>query len=636
VSRTADSAEDRKAGQNTAYLELSRMMRQGRSWSGRERNCLFLNTRGPRFANVSASSGFDFLDDARAVALSDWDQDGDLDLWVSNRNGPRLRLLRNEWPRASPATSPRFLALALEGNGTTTNRDAVGARVEVHVAGGEVHRRTLRAGEGFLAQSSAWLHVGLGGAQGIDKVVVRWPGGGVEELRGLELDSRYRLVQGSGKAIPWRRPGTATALAPSEQEALAPTAAARVPLVTLLGVPGVSYARFDGSGASLPVGRGEAGARPLLINVFASWCEPCAAELAEITARAEDLRRAGIDVLALATDGLGADRSDPREAARLLERLRFPFSSGRATEGLLRMLQRLHDAHIALQRPLPLPSSFLVDRAGRLAVLYKGRVAVDTVLADIEHGGRSRIERWRRAAALPGSAIEHERMERTTDTVEAAARFLFALDVAAAGRRDDARREYLEVLALKPDFAEAHNNLGNLALQSGDLAAAESSLRRALAVRADAAEPWFNLGRILEARGDLAGAEAHYRRALSLRADYPGAHNAIGLLLARRGQLAEAIAELEREIALNPRLAEAHVNLGVARLQSRDDVGAEACFLAALGLDPRYVEALNNLGAIYLERGDRERAAAQFRRALAVDPEFEPARRNLERLRAGR
>ncbi len=86
---------------------------------------------GGRFANISAVSGLDFPDDGRAVALVDWDHDGDLDMWLSNRNAPRLRLMRNDTP-----TGNHYLALRLVGNGTTTNRDAIGARVEVVLGGG--------------------------------------------------------------------------------------------------------------------------------------------------------------------------------------------------------------------------------------------------------------------------------------------------------------------------------------------------------------------------------------------------------------------------------------------------------------------------------------------------------------------
>src|SRR5262245_54388100 len=190
------------------------MVNQGRSWSGRERNCAFLNTGGPRFATISAVSGLDFPDDGRAAALVDWDQDGDLDLWVSNRNAPRLRFLRND------ARGGHFLALRPVGNGTTTNRDAIGARVEV--SGGELAEgrlvKTVRAGEGVLSQSSKWLHFGLGRAARIGKAVVEWPGGSTEEFTGLEADHRYQLVQGSGRAREWSRPEPAAPLAPSQPE----------------------------------------------------------------------------------------------------------------------------------------------------------------------------------------------------------------------------------------------------------------------------------------------------------------------------------------------------------------------------------------------------------------------------------
>ena len=81
-------ADDRSATGSQlgrAGRELGRMIVEGRSFSGNERNCVFLNTgeataaKG-RFANVSAVSGLDFPDDARAVALVDWDHDGDEDL----------------------------------------------------------------------------------------------------------------------------------------------------------------------------------------------------------------------------------------------------------------------------------------------------------------------------------------------------------------------------------------------------------------------------------------------------------------------------------------------------------------------------------------------------------------------------
>ena len=102
------------------------MLSQGRSFSGRERNCAYMNTGGQRFANISTASGIDFPDDGRAVGVVDWDQDGDLDLWMTNRNGPQIRLLRNDI-----GTDRSYVSVRLVGR--TCNRDAIGARVEVMI-----------------------------------------------------------------------------------------------------------------------------------------------------------------------------------------------------------------------------------------------------------------------------------------------------------------------------------------------------------------------------------------------------------------------------------------------------------------------------------------------------------------------
>ena len=74
------------------WSALNKLIRSGRSFSGRERNCCFLNLGdGKSFANISAASGLDMIHDGRAVAMSDWDADGDVDLWIASRTGPRVR-----------------------------------------------------------------------------------------------------------------------------------------------------------------------------------------------------------------------------------------------------------------------------------------------------------------------------------------------------------------------------------------------------------------------------------------------------------------------------------------------------------------------------------------------------------------
>ncbi|REJ96903.1 MAG: hypothetical protein DWQ35_03240, partial [Planctomycetota bacterium] len=118
------------SGSSAAYRgglnQVAAMIRQGMSWSGSERNCTFLNTRGRRFADVSSASGLDFADDGRGAAVVDWNHDGRCDLVLANRTAPRLRFLLNE-----VAGEHQFLSLKLQG--TSCNRDAIGTRVEIVV-----------------------------------------------------------------------------------------------------------------------------------------------------------------------------------------------------------------------------------------------------------------------------------------------------------------------------------------------------------------------------------------------------------------------------------------------------------------------------------------------------------------------
>ncbi|MFT7443317.1 MAG: hypothetical protein ACI9AF_000212, partial [Granulosicoccus sp.] len=113
-----------ESGYRRHLKRLNELISDGGSLSGHERNCAFLNVEGGKFATVSAVSGLDFSDDARSPVSIDWDRDGDLDLWVANRTAPQLRFLRNDTQESN-----HFVSLRLRG--TTSNRDGIGARVEI-------------------------------------------------------------------------------------------------------------------------------------------------------------------------------------------------------------------------------------------------------------------------------------------------------------------------------------------------------------------------------------------------------------------------------------------------------------------------------------------------------------------------
>ena len=70
-------------------------MNRGYSWAGHQRHATFLNLGDGTFADCSAISGFGRIGDARALALTDWDGDGDIDLWLKSRTAPALAYLEN-------------------------------------------------------------------------------------------------------------------------------------------------------------------------------------------------------------------------------------------------------------------------------------------------------------------------------------------------------------------------------------------------------------------------------------------------------------------------------------------------------------------------------------------------------------
>ena len=394
--------------------ELSHMIMEGRSFSGHERNCCFLNTGQERFATVSAISGLDFPDDARGIAVTDWDQDGDQDVWISNRNGPRLRFMRNQSSRDN-----HFLSLRLEGDGRQTNRDAIGARVIVESLGATDESRvrqiqTLCAGEGFLSQSSKWLHFGLGANDSIERVTVHWPGGDPQTFTQLEADGRYVISQHQAepqRLVPADRP-----LVLQEQEPELPpeTRVARVVLETPLPMLTLEYQSAAGGAVTERFDQG----KPTLVNLWASWCRPCLTELADFTAHQEQLEQSGLRIISLSVDQANEPPTPPEDVERLVQQLGYPFPWGHLEASQLDYLQGLHNLLFFLRRPLPLPSSFLVDAQGRLSVIYRGAVSADQLLEDVRQAERGTEVTTERSACLPGRSIEHPRVRAVAKTTE--------------------------------------------------------------------------------------------------------------------------------------------------------------------------------------------------------------------------
>jgi hypothetical protein len=169
------------------------------SLNGYERNKLYENLGNdpasgePRFGPAGYASGADRLEDGRAAVAADFDRDGDLDLAIQGFHAS-LVFLRNQAVE-EPRAQRRWLELELTG--TRSNRDAVGARVEIE-AGGRRQVREVATTSGYLAGQTPILHFGLGAATLAERVSVRWPSGALQRLERVQACQRLRLVEPRG------------------------------------------------------------------------------------------------------------------------------------------------------------------------------------------------------------------------------------------------------------------------------------------------------------------------------------------------------------------------------------------------------------------------------------------------------
>jgi hypothetical protein len=173
---------------------------QGNSFSGNERNRLFLQQDG-NFDDASLVSGLDFLQDGRGFAILDFDQDGFLDIGAISNQTPRFRLMKNKLAdrTAADQSKPVFIKLVGGHRGKDPQTewsavDAIGAKLLVSI--GKTKRAfQLSCGEGLSTQNSSLIHIGMGASQKIDAIEVHWPSGKKTIESNVKAGSRITLFE---------------------------------------------------------------------------------------------------------------------------------------------------------------------------------------------------------------------------------------------------------------------------------------------------------------------------------------------------------------------------------------------------------------------------------------------------------
>ena len=320
---------------------------KGFSFSGYERDALFLNLNGKKFLDISGVSGIDSITDGRAAVFADFDNDGDLDVFLTTIQGPSHLLFRN-----NVGQSNHWLRLVLEG-GRSTGRDAYGAVVRVKTSAGTL-TKIKAGGSGYLSQHDPRLLFGLGQDDRARSIEVTWPDGKVEAFESeARAGSTLLLRQGTARAqeIHLGRSNLPDPL--TADEILQRSLKIRVGRP----FPDLPLKALTGETTSLRAQRKPG--RRMLLNLWATWCVPCRNEMPKLEQLRAPLAARGIDLIGISVDADPAARIGPfvREM-----KVQYPIYAG----GVPAIEQVFSGDELAV------PLSILLDENGQVSEIISG------------------------------------------------------------------------------------------------------------------------------------------------------------------------------------------------------------------------------------------------------------------------
>lgn len=536
--------------------------------SGRERNVFFLNLGEGRFAELAGVTGLDFPQDGRAFGVVDVEGDGDLDLILKSRNAPQIRILRNDTP-----TSNHRIAFQLTG--TKSNRDAVGALVELETPQGR-RVKQVQVGGGYLSQSTLRLFFGLGSAAGPLNATITWPSGERQTLTGLPVDHLIAAIEGEPE---WQATGFESRnfdLSPCKpQEPLNP-GVRREGYALLERVPTPSFALQDLAGQT--VASSSLRGRPVLLNFWATWCAPCQEEMRQWKEAYENLQTAGVNLVAVSVD----EPDQRQQVERFVAERGLPFPVLLMDEETLRRYDTFYRGLFKRSTGMEIPTTFLLDEKGQVVKLYRGIVPLDLLTADLRALKHHPEELVQAALPYPGWRL---RTNFGRDHRILAEKFF------DHGFLDDAELYFEKAIERRPPDALTLNFLGVINARQGDLEKAKEMFQKYLEMEPGDAKGHGALG-VLHARSGAFGlAQESLSRAVELKPDFAVAHKQLAACYIRLRMPGQAATSLERVVELTPADADAYFLLAYAYVQSQRTLEARRALQKVLELQPDHQRA---------------------------------------------
>ena len=581
-----------------AWSAINEFIRSDYTWSGYQRNNFYVNNRNATFSEAAGLLGLDCLEDGRSFVLSDIDGDGRLEVILKNRTAPQLKAFHND-------LNPIGESIAFSLRGTKSNRDAIGAVVEVITEHGR-QQKTLRAGSGFLSQNTKVLYFGIGASKSPVKAVIVWPTGDKQTLEDVPLGHRIEVQENVAgfHATPFRELRSHSA--EQAQVPIQPLPASSATwLLEPIAPPAFSLPDQQNLKRSLADAAGHA----QLLVFWASACDESREYLLALNGllegKPESLRILSVRVAE-------QNEQPPQWVADLLPRLSFPVLTPEQKTGSLYNI--FHRYLFDRRQSITSPTSFLIDSDGKVVRVYSGRVDPARLLDDLQKLPTTPEERLQRGLPFPGQYFRGQLHHNY---------FTYGVAYLQYEFFDEALDAFEQSIRNGDSSGAVYYNVGLIYLNKSAFDDARSNLEKAVELDPANADAWNNLGVVYGQQGDYSRAQSDFQKAIDLQPGHLLAIQNMVKLYRYQGRDNDAQVLLKDAIAKDPAQAELHQGLAMLFVEMKDLGQAKSEFEKAAQLEPRNVEMLNGLGVVLMESGESDQAMQRFEMCRRLAPDYD-------------
>jgi tetratricopeptide (TPR) repeat protein len=540
-----------------------------------------------KFLDISQTAGKVFSGQwaARGAAIGDLDNDGDIDIVVTDYNGP-AHFLRNEGGN-------RNHWIGLDLRGAKSNRDAIGSRIRLTSGAGKVQFATVSTAGSYLSASDRRVYFGLGQEDAIRDIQIKWPSGIEQMVTAPKSGQILKIVE------------TAQTSRSSDTEAHAPKSDAQQAFEL-----GFSFAKQGKNTEAIEAFRQAVKLDPQLTEAHFSLGVLLARQGKESYGPA---MQQFLEVLRLSPHDVDAHVN----ISNLLEQEGDIVASVAAMQKAVAFAAEKTELYVLLGQKQDKAGQYLDAAESFREALKSGRPLPRA------HFGLGMA--WKHLRNFEAATLEFETALRLNPG-DAVAHFELGSVLAEQERTSEAAAQLEEAARLQPDMAEAYAELGRVYRSLDRATDSDEAFRKAIRLKSDHAAALYGLARNAPDQESSRQLFAKIRE-LKARSESGQADdlNAEGVRLMAAGRIDEALAAFRRALAGNPGFTLAAYNMGVVLAQKGLMQEAAAAFRKAIALRPGFSAAHLGLGLVLKTSGDPA-ADAEFRTAQMLEQVIAPQR----------